>query len=197
MTKPEIFRPISNVLLGTFVILMAILLIIQVSLAGNYRDTVSGLCLAATAAAASWLLFLRPRLVFGENALEIVNPFRTITLAYGEINDLNTRYNLTIQVGARRFAVWVAPAPTRYSSRGIGKQDVRGLGIDAAGSIRAADSPRSASGVAAYLLRTRIEAADGKSTSNSGEASVAFNYWGAAAVLIPVSAFLLAQLLIH
>ena len=199
MTKLEVFRPVGNIFLGSFIDLMAVLFVIQVCLEGSAQEITSSVCVALVAVALSWLVFLRPRLVFNEATLEIVNPLQTIVVGYFDITDFNTRYNLTVKVAGRKFAVWVAPAPTRYSSRGIGKQDVRGLGIEVAGTIRAADSPNSASGVAAHLLRTNISAAEAAKTKGKRDTRVhvRYNSVGFVAVLVPSVAFVLAQLLFH
>lgn len=197
MTKPEIFRPVSNLLLGFFVVLMAILFVLQAGVTGGLAEVVTSVFIAATAIAVSWLLFLRPRIIFNEDTLEIINPLRTIVVGYKQITDLDTKYGLTVKVADRKFSVWVAPAPSRYTSRGVNKQDVRGLGIEVAGTIRAADSPNSASGVAAYLLRTKMDGATETASSRTLELQVRFNSWGAAAAFVPFAAFVLAQLVIH
>jgi hypothetical protein len=199
MTKPEIFRPLSNLVMGAFVILMAILFCVQFVVAGNQTDALAGGCIAAATVSAGWLIFIRPRLRLGEHELLIVNPLRTVKIDYRDITSVNNKFALTIYVGQRHFAIWVAPAPNRYSSRGIGRQEIKGLGIEAAGNIRAADSPRSASGVAAFLLRSKIDALSTKSETfaSKQQLNVRFNYWGAAAVLIPIIALGLLQFVAH
>jgi hypothetical protein len=52
--------------------------------------------------------------------------------------------------------MWAAQTPGRYHSRTIHSSEIKGLQLD--GFIRPGESPRTDSGVATYLCRTRLAA---------------------------------------
>lgn len=165
MSKPQVFRPISNWLLAATAWLILGLLPIEPLLEGNWLQGLKSLSFATAAAALVWLVFARPKLQVYEDRVVVTNPLRRHTIGFGALEAVNTRYFLTIQVAGKLVKCWVAPTPSRYASRGVRAIDLKGLPLQAIPganqgddlSLRAGDSPKAHSGQAAAILRLALE----------------------------------------
>ena len=126
----------------------------------------------------AYLLFLRPKVTFGDEGIIITNPLQTIQVGWNRIESIEVKYTMSVVVGGKNIHAWGAPAPNRYHSRSVHPSETRGMGIGGTGQIRPGDSPRSDSGAAAYFARTRLE--NFRNGQLRGcESQIRINYFGA------------------
>jgi hypothetical protein len=137
--------------------LMCALMVVAVSTQGNQSETLVALAWATAVATIAHLIFFRPKVVLYDEGIVIVNPFLTVTVGWDLVEDIDTKFTMSIQVADKVIYAWAAPAPSRYHSRSIHESDLRGMRIRDREMIRPGESPRSHSGAVTYLARTRLE----------------------------------------
>ena len=115
---------------------------------------VAAICLAI--ALASYVLFLKPKVVFFDEGITITNMLSEVTVGWHEVEAVETRYCMSIQVNDKVVYAVAAPAPGRYHSRTVHESELRGISVPSTESLRPGDSPRSQSGAAAHIARTRM-----------------------------------------
>jgi hypothetical protein len=104
----------------------------------------------------AWLLFWRPRVNVRVDAVEVVNPLRTIVVPWAALIDVSTKFSLTLVTPKGTFSAWAAPGPGRHSTLHATPPELKGVprsAFDAAGSIQIGDLPISSSGAAGDLVR--------------------------------------------
>ena len=109
----------------------------------------------------AWALFWNPRVQVDDAGVLVVNVFRSITLPWPSIKEIDTKWSLTLITAYGTFAAWAAPAPGRHATRNVTERDVKHLPtttFDAVGSIGPGDNPNSSSGQAALAVRRHWEA---------------------------------------
>jgi hypothetical protein len=107
-------------------------------------------------ALASYVLFLRPKILIFDEGITITNMLSEVTVGWHEVEAVETRYCMSIQVADKVIYAVAAPAPGRYHSRTVHESELRGISVPTTSSLRPGDSPRSQSGIAAHLARTRM-----------------------------------------
>lgn len=127
-------------------------------------QTIVELGLCAFLSMAVYAFWLKPKLVIGADSVEVVNPLGTEVIAYSDIQDLETKWTLTIIHTAGKTRVWVAPASGKqrwiaekkfgFYSGGLSSNDRHNGGEETMSS-----SLDSLSGQAAYMIRERIKRA--------------------------------------
>lgn len=155
------FRPTaSRVLAGAIFAIAAVGL-----LALLVQDGVSGLLRYGwwmlLAALLAWALFWNPRVQVDDAGVRLVNVFRTVTLPWPSIQDVDTRWSLTLLTAYGSFRAWAAPAPGRHAATRATKQDIEHLPPSSFGvgnSVRPGDTLNSSSGQAAVAIRRQWEA---------------------------------------
>jgi hypothetical protein len=105
---------------------------------------------------ASYVLFLKPKIVFYDEGITITNMLSEVTVGWHQVEAVETRYCMSIQVDDRIIYAVAAPAPGRYHSRTVHESELRGISVPSTESLRPGDSPRSQSGAAAHLARSRM-----------------------------------------
>lgn len=152
--------------------------------------------LVGTTATFAWLLFLRPKVLIYDEGITVVNPYLTATIGWDAVDSIETKYAFTIESGAAKIVAWAAPAPGRFHGRSIHASELKGIDYDKDFGLRPGDSPRSASGAAAHLARTRLADFRKRKNATSAKRSGALNYPGI--ILSGLSLVsLAAALLIH
>jgi hypothetical protein len=106
---------------------------------------------------AAHLIFIRPKLVVGDEGVLVVNPFRSYLLKWNVVVDIDTRFALTFVLGSRRISAWAATAPGRYHGRTVHPSELKGLHLGGREHIQPGDSPRTSSGQAAAICRARLD----------------------------------------
>ena len=190
MNNAQVYRPWSGIALAAIVFLICGLLI-----AVDAAD-ISTWLWSAAACVGTWLVFVRPKLIIGDEGVIVVNPLVRAAIGWADLEALEVKYAVTFHVGDRKIGAWAATAPGRYHARTIHRSELLGIGIPKAeidaGNIRPGESPRTASGQAIALCRLRWNAyraalSEGKQVARV-EASARYNLLGAGALVLTVLA---------
>ncbi len=159
----ETFRPRSNLAWAGFSILLISLFAVNSFAVNDNALRISfELLLCAVLIAIARAIWIKPKLVFGDDALQVVNPFSTESIAYKDVLELETKWALTIIHARGKTTVWVAPASGKR--RWIAEQRFGMLGSNIplsksrhSQSETMSGSMDSFSGQAAYMIRERIK----------------------------------------
>lgn len=96
-------------------------------------------------------LFWRPRIVWDEQSITLVNPYATTTVPWTMVVDIDTRFALTVVTPSRRYRSSAAPAAGALTMPRGGRDS---LGPDQKGGVlRKSDALGTDSGDAAYIIR--------------------------------------------
>ena len=106
-------------------------------------------------------IFIHPKVIFFDEGLEIINPFSKHLIGWQDVEQVDTRYTMSIKtqggsIGNKQIYAFAAPAPGRYHSRSIHQSELRGLNIQSTGSIQAGQTPNSHSGVASAIANQKM-----------------------------------------
>lgn len=160
MTKSEKFRPGSAIASGWVLIAFFVGFILQSLFYGGDILMTIGICGAG--AFGAYLLFLKPYVLLFDEGIKIVNPTKEITATWDLVEEIETRYSMSIQINDRTYYAWAAPAPSGRHSRRMNKTDLL-PGADI--PRRVGDSLQSDSGVCAYMANIRRKNFTGVSAS--------------------------------
>jgi hypothetical protein len=138
---------------------------------GNLLQRIDAALWGAFVMWGAYLLFIHPRVIYFDEGITIVNPFRTHTLGWDRVESIEAQYSMGVQTNGKIISAWAAPAPGRYHSRSVHASEVKGMKLGYSGLIRPGESPRSDSGQASYLAKLRLEAFNegGVDPAQSGE----------------------------
>ena len=157
VTNLDIFRTRSSFVYAWTIYVTAFTISALTLSDGNWIKTMQTIAWAVVASLAAYLIFIRPKVLFFDEGISIVNPFNELTVGWHQVQSIDSRFSLSITTDGEVMHAWAAPAPSRYSARGIHPSELRGLPQSGQGSIRAAESPRSLSGAATIIARLRHE----------------------------------------
>lgn len=163
-----------------------VLFVIQFVFFGD-GSWVTQTALVITTASFAWLLFVRPKVMIYDEGITIVNPFITATIGWGEVDSIETKFAFTVESGNAKVVAWAAPAPGRFHGRSVHASELKGIDYDKDFGIRPGDSPRSASGTAAHLARTRLANFRKSKQATSAKRSGVLNYVGVALAALSVA----------
>jgi hypothetical protein len=164
VNNPQIFRPKSGYIFAGMVLwIVATMLYLQIIDYGFNFGLIVASIWGALVCLICYQIFIHPKVVFFDEGVEIVNPFTHYLIGWQDVEQIDTRYTMSIKttgesVGLKKIYAFAAPAPGRYHSRSIHQSELRGLNIQGAGSIQAGQSPRSHSGVASAIANQKIVA---------------------------------------
>ncbi len=169
MNNADTYRPGSNLVFAGIGVAMSGLFIWSSFYQGNATSVEISICIAAAILSCIYTFLIRPKVTFYDEGVVITNPLEEITIGWGDVIDLDSRWALTFATQNFTVSAWAATAPGRYHSRNIHIEDIRGLGVDWGESMSSSDSPRSDSGAAIYRARVRIARFKNNSSVNSVE----------------------------
>ncbi len=153
MNNPEKFRPTSALVMGWVLIAFFTGLTLQaIFYAGTLEALVTSLA-SGIGAFVSYLWFLKPYVVIFDEGITIVNPTKEIKVSWDLVEEIETKYSMSILVNNKTIYAWAAPVPSRRHAKNLHKTDFTPLRGDL--PIRLGDSPGSDSGVCAYISRLR------------------------------------------
>jgi hypothetical protein len=190
VTNAQVFRPLSGIALATTVFLICLILVaFDVS-------NIAGWIWAAATCIATWLVFVRPKLLIGDEGVTVVNPLVTATIGWGELESIDVKYAVTFYVAGRKISAWAATGPGRYHARSIHRSELMGVGIPKSdidsGNIRPGESPRTASGQAIAICRLRwqayLDAVENGQQPVTATSTGKFDWLGAGALVVCVVA---------
>lgn len=156
MSNREFFRPRSSLVMAGTVYLVLAVMLIQSLLASTLHEFLLTLAWCIFVGSITYLVIHRPSIEIFDEGIKLTNPLITRQWGWNEVDEIETKYAMAIHSNGRVTYSFAAPAPSRYHSRSLHEGELRGMKIAESGSIRPGDSPRSHSGVAAYLARTRL-----------------------------------------
>lgn len=183
MTNPEVFRSRTSLLLALVATVLSALLCGQVALSGENGGWLTALVAFATSLNAIWLLFVRPKIVFGNESLRIINPLTEVTLPWSSIEEIDSHLAFSVRANHKKFSAWAAPAPGRQHSRTLHSSELKGLGQRSGDSMKLSDSPKSDSGAAAFLARAKLAEYQAAKSAPLSQIEFKFNYLGIALML--------------
>ena len=192
MNNADTYRPGSNLIFAGIGVTMSGLFIWSSFYQGGTTSVAINSCIAAAILACIYTFLIRPKVTFYDEGVVITNPLEEITIGWGDVIDLDSRWALTFATQNFSVSAWAATAPGRYHSRNIHIEDIRGLGVDWGESMSSSDSPRSDSGAAIYRARVRIT----RFKNNSSAISLETNRSREITPLIIGALFLLAAIVI-
>ena len=160
MTNSEKFRPGSAIASGWILIAFFIGFIVQSFFYGG--DIVMNVGICGAGAFGAYLLFLKPYVLLFDEGIKIVNPTKEITASWDLVEEIETKYSMSIQIRGESYHAWAAPAPSGRHSRRMHKSDLLPGADD---PRRVGDSLKSDSGICAYMAKIR------KQNFTSGTAS--------------------------
>jgi hypothetical protein len=159
----ETFRPRSNFAwAGTSYVLIALFAANSLWVVDDNIQIMRDLVLCAILSVIVYIFWIKPKLLLGVDAVEVVNPFRTELISYSDILELETKWSLAIIHTRGTSRVWVAPASGKQ--RWVAQEKFGWISRnaptsasknEAMGSMSA--SLDSLSGQAAYMIRERIK----------------------------------------
>jgi Bacterial PH domain len=154
------------------------------------------------ACGASWVLLVRPAIVFTMVGVELRNPFRHTRIAWSQIEDVSARWNPEVWARGRSYHAW-AIASHIERPRSSGVLSLGRLGTQA--SIDAAKSPKPSGGAtvgsASRLIETGMAeyaelVAEGDSAVvQDGELTQEWQWSDIAAIGVPLLLVLVGLLL--
>lgn len=109
-----------------------------------------GLSLLVLSAVLVHALFWQPEVRVDADGLELVNVLRRVRLPWSAVEDLDTRWALSVGVGGRRWTSWAAPASGRRM-RPVSRRETPWAERGAEG-IAGSKAPGSSAGEAAVLV---------------------------------------------
>jgi len=175
------------------IFLLDLLFLVQVIFYGD-GQWFTQITLIVASLAIVWILFIHPKVQIFDEGITVVNPFITATIGWAEVDEIETRFALTIYSGQAKVVAFAAPAPGRYHARTIHKSEFRGVSQDKDFGVRPGDSPRTHSGAAAHIARTKLQqfrSVGGQSAKRSGR----FNVAGTAVLLASAILVILGQVI--
>lgn len=162
MNKAFVFRPKGNFAWAIVAVILDALFMAQVILY-PVDDAVKWVeySLGAAIAIGATLLWIRPKLVLNDDHLVVVNPLSQVSIAYKDIDELETKWTLRINHGGKQTRVWVAPANGKQRWISESARIWKFNRIPSSERVTdeytsMSDSLGSDSGIAAALIRERL-----------------------------------------
>lgn len=159
----ETFRPKSNfVWAGTSFLLLILFAANSLFILKNPTQRIVELLMCILLSGVAYLIWIKPKLILGDDAIHIVNPWGSETILYSDVIELETKWALKIVHTDGKTRVWVAPASgkrrwiadTKFGFYGTNMPLSKSSHTD---SGTMSESLDSLSGQAAYMIRERIK----------------------------------------
>lgn len=125
---------------------------------GGGRALVQALPFALAGALAGWLVFGKPRVLVGDEGIDVVNPLAGYHVPWAALIQVRTRFACTFVTPHRTVQAFAAPGPGRYAAAMASVVDLRASGHDPRIGADVGDLPSAASGQVARVVRLRWQA---------------------------------------
>ena len=105
-----------------------------------------------------YALFWRPCVRVDADGVTLANVVRDVRIPFSRLEDVRTRFALTLETVEGTFTSWASPAPGRTSAMSISRRDSKGfeaMGHATDQGVSASAAPNTDSGAAAMLVRHR------------------------------------------
>jgi phage baseplate assembly protein gpV len=103
----------------------------------------------------AWAMYWRPEVKIDAGGVHVVNVFRTVDVPWPAIDEVDTKWALTLVTSLGDVRAWAAPAPGRQLLRRVQPGDHRMGGTRPGDTVRPSDLPQTESGAAAQIVRQR------------------------------------------
>jgi hypothetical protein len=125
----------------------------------GFSSALSSLLWGVFTSAIFYLIFIHPKVVFFDEGILIINPLHSFKIGWHEVQEIDARYTMYVihSTTGKKIHAFAAQAPGRYHSRTVHPNEVKGMRVGESGMIRAGESPRSSSGVATAIARSRFD----------------------------------------
>ena len=153
MTNPEKFRPTSALIMAWVLIAFFLGYLAQSGYYDGPLEFIITLLICSGGTFIIYLSFLKPCVVIFDEGIKIVNPTKEIIASWDRVDEIETKYSMSILVDGATIYAWAAPAPSRRHSKAMHKSDFSPCGSEY--PVRIGDSPRSDSGACAHIARLR------------------------------------------
>jgi hypothetical protein len=157
----ELVRPWWGRALTIVIAAICLAVTVWTGAADSWTDAALTVPWTALLTLACWATFWRPRVAVSDAGVELVNVTRTVFIPWPALQDIDTKWSLTVITAYGRFTAWSAPAPgTRGALMSLSgnrkEHGQRGRQLEEV--VRPGDLVDSPSGSAAALIRQRWEA---------------------------------------
>ena len=155
--EPVTLRPNGvRILAATTWVLLAVFLVLTVrtDAAAALRFTP----FAGLVALVVYAVFWRPAVRVDADGVTLANVVRDTRVPFARLEDVRTRFALTLETVEGTFTSWSSPAPGRTSAMSLSRRDSKGLealGQPTDQGVSASAAPNTDSGAAALLVRHR------------------------------------------
>lgn len=159
----ETFRPKSNLVwAGISILLITLFALNSYVVNTNALQIAIEMMICLILAGICFAIWIRPKLIFREEALEVINPLSTHLIAYKDVLELETQWALSIIHSRGKTTVWVAPASGKRKWIAEQRFGMYGGSVPLSQtrhntSESMSGSLDSFSGQAAYMIRERIK----------------------------------------
>jgi len=154
---PTTFRPTFGRVLSVIVAIVAAIGILGFVVAGDVVTVLRSSWGLVLMAAIAFALFWFPSVRVAVDTITVRNVFSTVHIPWAAIQNVDTKYALTITTSSGKVTAWASPAPNRYAAQVGNTTDAR-LAASATGhAVRPGDLLSTASGAPAYLIRRHWE----------------------------------------
>ncbi len=154
---PTTFRPAFGRVLSVIVVAIAVAGILGFALTGDGNGLARFSWALAFVAVGAVALFWLPSLAVAEHEITVRNVFSTVHVPWPAIQRIDTKYALTLYTPRGKVTAWASPAPNRYASQLSASADTRLAATGQGGSVRPGDLITTASGAAAFVIRSHWE----------------------------------------
>jgi hypothetical protein len=148
-----------------------------------------GLAIIALLLGVIFCYYVLPNVALQQGQVVIVNPLTRYEIGYGIIEQVDTRFALTLTGSFGKVSAWAAPAPGRLRHRSHSSEDFKTLGLKPDQSVRPSDMPSTITGSLALQIRRKLE--EGSHPDHFAKRT---NWLGAALLLVPAVLVVITQL---
>jgi hypothetical protein len=191
----EFFRPRGSVVAAGIAYALLAGMALQSIFSDGLSAAVGVIAWCTLFALIIYIVLHRPSIEIFDEGIRIHNPVSTIIVGWQDVDVIEAKYTAFLQLrDGKKISIWCAQTPGRYHSRTIHPSEMKGIQLD--GFIRPGESPRTDSGVATYLCRTRLAAFRANGMSN-GVSYLSLRENSLITALGLNALFLIAYILIH
>jgi hypothetical protein len=157
MPEPVTFRPRGGQILAWAAIGVCALGLVFIAFADGALSLLVWAWPILLVAWLAWILYIRPYVQISEGFIEIANVFRTHRVPWGDIDDVDSRYALTVRTrDGRSIRAWAAPAPGARQALTTRREEVSNTPGES-DTRRPSDALGTASGDATALVRRTLD----------------------------------------
>jgi len=157
LPEPVALRPAGVRVLAAITWVLLVVFVVLTSM----DDVTSALRFAPFAglvALVVYAVFWRPCVRVDADGVTLANVVRDVRVPFSRLEDVRTRFALTLETVEGTFTSWASPAPGRTSAMSLSRRDSKGLeamGQPTDQGVSASAAPNTDSGAAALLVRHR------------------------------------------